>query len=37
MRFFDLKEKMEKFGIFRGNIPNPKQRWPTQPDPENKF
>jgi len=30
--------KIEKFGIFRGNFPNPypNQRWLTQPDPSNK-
>jgi len=30
--FFDPKGKNWKFGIFRGNFPNPNQRWLTQPE-----
>jgi len=28
---FFIREKMGKFGIFRGNFQNPNQRWLTQP------
>jgi len=39
--FFDQnqREKNEKFGIFRGNFPNPdpNQRWLTHPDPGHKI
>jgi len=34
--FFDSKGKNWKFGIFRANFPNPKQRWLTQPNPSQK-
>jgi len=28
------REKLEKFGIFRGNFPNPNHKWLTQPEPQ---
>jgi len=31
--FWPELEKIEKYGIFWGNFPNPNQRWLTQPDP----
>jgi len=30
--FLPEGQKIEKFGIFRGNFPNPNQRWLTQPE-----
>jgi len=30
--FFDPREKIKKFDIFRGNFPNPNHRWLTPPE-----
>jgi len=37
-RFFDpMGKKIEKFGIFRGNLTKPKSKPKTQPDPGQKI